>query len=286
MSKNKTNDKKKLSGAEGFEEYYGNLFAQRWQGLKAALFQEPKYAEWNTGKKSYFLDAGSVRAALSLPLEGAEKILDLCAAPGGKTLVLSSIMPEEAELFSNERSFYRSKRLERVCDEHMKEDVRSRVKISCSDGAKWCKKENEAYDRILLDAPCSSERHVLQDPKYLNEWSPSRIKMLAMEQWALLSSAYRLLKPNGLLLYSTCALTPSENDDVVKKVFKKFDNAVLEPVMGKDELEKLCKPFCSIDLPDVEKTEMGYHVLPDTQKGAGPLYFSLIGKRKSEKMDI
>ncbi len=281
-NKNKATAKKKLSGADGFDEYYSALFGARWQGLKEALLQEPHYAEWKAGKKSYFLDSGSVRAALSLPLDNAKKILDLCAAPGGKTLVLSSLMLKDAQLYSNERSFDRSKRLERVCDEHLTDEIRKRVTISCSDGAKWCKKEVEAYDRILLDAPCSSERHVLQDAKYLNEWSPSRIKMLAMEQWALLSSAYRLLKPNGFLLYSTCALSKSENDDVVEKVFKKFDDAVLIPVKEKAELEEQCAPFCSVALPEIEKTAYGCHVLPDKQNGAGPLYFALISKRARE----
>ena len=63
-----------------------------------------------------------------------------------------------------------------------------------------------------LDVPCSSERHVFADEKYLDMWSPSRIKSLAIEQWALLSSAYRLLRNDGFLLYSTCALNPKEND--------------------------------------------------------------------------
>ena len=259
------NAKTKLCGAAGFEAYYSNIFGSRWSSLREALLGDVKYAQWNAGKKAYFLDAGSVRAALSLPLGNAERILDLCAAPGGKTLVLSSLMSENATLFANERSFDRSKRLERVCDEHLSESVRSRVKISCSDGAKWCKKESEAYDRILLDVPCSSERHVLADPKYLKDWSPARIKMLAIEQWALLSCAYRLLTSGGFLLYSTCALTVAENDDVVKKIFKKFDDSFLLPVQNKEALQKLCKSFCTIDLPDAEKTEMGYHILPDKQ---------------------
>ncbi|MBR4598631.1 MAG: RsmB/NOP family class I SAM-dependent RNA methyltransferase, partial [Treponema sp.] len=109
---------------------------------------------------------------------------------------------------------------------------------------------------------------------YLSEWSPSRIKTLAMAQWALLSSAWRMLRPNGYLLYSTCALSPDENDKVVAKLLKKFDDAkVLEPKISLNY-----KNFTESDLPEYEKTEYGAHVLPDKAAGAGPLYFSLLQK--------
>ena len=109
-------------------------------------------------------------------------------------MVLASLMEDGAFLRCNERSFERTKRLERVVQEHLSEEKRERVKISCGDGALLCKKESQSYDAILLDAPCSSERHVLNDPKYLAEWSPARVKSLAMQQWALLSSAYSYFK--------------------------------------------------------------------------------------------
>src|SRR5574344_1542594 len=93
---------KKLRGAEGFESYYSDIFGDRWPALKSSLAREPRYAEWKAGgAESYFLDSGSVRAALMLPLSGAEHILDMCAAPGGKTLVIASRMEQSAQLVSN-----------------------------------------------------------------------------------------------------------------------------------------------------------------------------------------
>lgn len=277
----KKNNAAKLCGKDGFEEYYASIFGDRWQALKEALAGESVYACWNGGGTDpYYLDPASVFAALQLPLEGAEHILDMCAAPGGKTLVISSRMPEDAELVSNERSPARKNRLAQVVLNCLPEKIRSRIKISCSDGAKWCRTQTEVYDRILLDAPCSSERHVLADEKYLAEWSPNRIKTLAMEQWALLSSAWRLLKKDGYLLYSTCALCPAENDDVVSRLFKKFDDAELCFTDSIPEIDLQSADFCKMNvIPKPERTQNGFHILPDQKEKCGPIWFTLLHKK-------
>ena len=269
--------KTKLFGAEGFEEYYKGLYGERWEKLKEAFAGEGSSVEYHvTGaEKSYFLDSASVLAALCLPLEGASDILDLCAAPGGKTLVLASRMPEDAHLSSNERSPERKHRLAVVVETCLPTSISERVKTSCSDGATWCTRQSECFDRILLDAPCSSERHVIADPKYLNSWSPSRIKTVTTEQWALLSCAFRLLRKGGYLLYSTCALCPQENDGMIERLIKKFgtDSFIIkEPsVIARSEATKQ-------STVTLEKTNYGNQILPDKSNGAGPIYFSLIQK--------
>ncbi len=260
---------KKPSGAELFDSYYSELYGERWSGLKASLLGEPCQCGYSEKLlKTYYLDKGSVRAARALPLDGAEKIADFCAAPGGKSLVIASSMPDGATLVSNERSRDRKTRLQKVLDEHLPEEIRSRVSVSGFDASCWCNYEREAYDRILLDAPCSSERHVMTDPKYLALWTPARIRNLAVTQWSLLSSAFLVLKAGGFMVYSTCALAYAENDGVIQKLLKKYSGASVVTLPEKDPCG-LC---------DGEKTEFGIHVLPDRQSGAGPLYFSLIHK--------
>lgn len=262
-------DKKIISGSEAFDAFYSELFGERWAFLKEALLGAASQCGYETGLlKPYYLDKGSVRAARTLPLENAEKIADFCAAPGGKSLILASTMSQSATLVSNERSRERKNRLQKVLDEHLEESVRSRVSVSGFDASCWCNYEREAYDRILLDAPCSSERHVLADEKYLAQWSKARIRNLAVTQWSLLSSAFLVLKKGGYMVYSTCALAPAENDSVVARLLKKYPEAQIVSLKEEDEYG-LC---------DGEKTEYGIHVLPDRQGGAGPLYFSLIYK--------
>ena len=292
MAKNKEKDLNR--GSQGFNSYYKEIFGDRWEVLKEALLKESVPVSYNLSKikgeedgelRTYYLDAASILAAFSLPLKGAEEILDLCAAPGGKTLVISSLMDKDSKLTSNERSAERKHRLSKVVEEHIPSRIKENITVTCSDGAVWCKTKSNCFDRILLDAPCSSERHVLQDEKYLAQWSPARIKTLSMEQWALLSSAYRMLKDNGILLYSTCALAPKENDEVIERLFKKFDNCVnlsfeSEKYQNlKNDEAKLQLFTDNVSLPDFERTKYGYQILPDKQNGAGPIYFSIIMKK-------
>lgn len=274
----------KLSGKEGFEKYYQDLHGARWQDLKKAFQKETNTVEYfvKGAQNPYYLDSASVLAALCLPVKNSQKILDLCAAPGGKTVVLASRMDKETELFANERSASRKTRLQNTVNTCLPSEINSRIKVSCSDGAIWCKKQSECFDRILLDAPCSSERHVFLDSKYLDQWTPSRIKTVTMQQWSLLSCAFRLLKENGIMVYSTCALCPLENDLMIEKLLQKFNKGndtiqVLPIEYDKEEI----KSFCSAELPDFEKTKYGAQILPDIQNGAGPIYFSIIKKTKS-----
>ncbi|MCQ2592822.1 MAG: RsmB/NOP family class I SAM-dependent RNA methyltransferase [Treponema sp.] len=286
----KKNKVKKLQGEEGFNLFYESLYGERWNKLKEAFFQENNSVEYKhpAAEKSYFLDSASVLAAMCLPLnpQDDEKILDLCAAPGGKTLILAARMGEKSTLCANERSPERKHRLSVVVETCLPSEINERITVSCSDGSTWCTRQQECFDKILLDAPCSSERHVIADPKYLNTWSNSRIKTVTMEQWALLSSAYRLLSPGGVLVYSTCALCPQENDGMIEKLYKKFNKdgqyfELLTPESSNLENELNNIPIKDLILPKYENTQYGYQILPDVHKGAGPIYFAIIKKNKS-----
>lgn len=264
-------------GAPGFDLYYSKEYGERWTALKESLAQESSPVSYCVDKecRTYFLDSASILAAGCLPLSGAKNILDMCAAPGGKTLVLASLMDQDAELLSNERSFDRKQRLVKVCDEHLPQSIRERIKISCQDAAVMCTKNGEIFDAILLDAPCSSERHVLADPKYLDQWTPARIKTLAMTQWSILSSGWRMLKPGGYMVYSTCALANAENDGVIERLLKKFDNAsVIQDFTFNENIRK----FTDSKLPVPVKTKYGNVVLPDVNDNCGPIYFCVIHK--------
>lgn len=258
-------------GAAPFESYFDSYFASRWSGLRSALLEPVTHQKWNEKLlKPYYLDSGSVEAASALPLPENGKILDMCAAPGGKSLVIAGRMSDTATLTANEFSRERRKRLISVLDGYLPDEVRWRIQVTGHDAAKWSHFEQNIYDAVLLDAPCSSERHVLSSPTFLAEWSPARIRNLAQRQWSLLSGAWLVLKPGGYLLYATCALSSAENDEVVAKLIKKYpDVSICEPVFSGDYTSP------------AEKTSYGRHILPDTSGGAGPIFYALLRKNQN-----
>ena len=115
--------KNKLSGKESFEQYYSSLYGQRWNDLKESFSLEPLYATFKFENcEPYYLDAASVFASSCLPLENSTDILDMCAAPGGKSLILASRMSEDSALVCNERSAERRNRLCTVVKESLSEE--------------------------------------------------------------------------------------------------------------------------------------------------------------------
>jgi len=249
-----------------FEEYYLKTWNSRWPALRKSLLSPAAAIPYAEGlAKPYLLDRASVLAAAALRLPDSGNILDACAAPGGKSLVLASRMAEGAELLCNELSSERRRRLVNVLDEHLTPELRRRVRVSGFDAAAAGGKKNEweRFDAILLDAPCSSERHVLQSAAALSEWTSARPRSLARRQWALLSSAFLLLKPGGSLVYVTCALCPEENDGPCRKLMEKYS--------GQVELDE-------VDFSEGEKTRYGRLILPDAFDGMGPMYVARFKK--------
>lgn len=245
-----------------FSAYYGELFPDRWEALAAALGEESRPVALTEGlKKPYYLDSASLVPVEALELDGADEILDLCAAPGGKSLAIALSMDKDARLTANDRSASRRDRLKRVLDEHLPAPIRERIEVTGHDATRWGLYEEDRYARVLADVPCSSERHLVQDPKYLKQWSPSRSKRLAVQAYAILTAALTALKPGGILVYSTCALSPLENDEVVAKLLKRR-GAEFRILAGDDG----------------EATAYGRHILPDRSAGRGPIYYAKLQK--------
>jgi 16S rRNA (cytosine1407-C5)-methyltransferase len=253
-----------------FEEYYRACFGTRWASLRQSLLEGGGAVPYTGGRTAllsapYFLDRASVLAALSLRFPEKGLVLDACAAPGGKSLVIASNMSGETRLLSNELSTERRRRLAKVLDEHLDAVIRERVTVSGFDAAALAGRKNERgrFDAILLDAPCSSEAHVLQNPAALARWTPARPRSLAKRQWALLSAAFLLLHPGGSLVYATCALSPGENDGVASRLPEKYGNVVVPDAP---------------DFQEGERTAYGRLILPDTAEGMGHMYVARFRK--------
>jgi 16S rRNA C967 or C1407 C5-methylase (RsmB/RsmF family) len=211
----------------------------------------------------YVMDPASVIVARALQVQEGDRVLDMCAAPGGKTLILIEGLLTGGEIFANDLSAERRERLKKVIQQYVPRDIRERVWITGKDAVQFGLREPDSFDRVLLDAPCSGERHVLESKKAQEEWSPRRGENLAMRQYSLLSAALLAVKPGGRIVYSTCSINPEENDGVIHKLLKK----------KKESVRLIPQETHSVG----EKTEYGVAFLPD-RCGFGPLYFSVIEK--------
>lgn len=256
--------KTKQDGEERFEEYYSAIYKERWHTLKASLLEDEKEKVTPEGLKNpYYMDLSSLMTASLLPVKSGMKVLDMCAAPGGKSLVIALSLKGTGSLTSNDRSPERRRRMRDVFSLCLPDDY-GRIRITGFNAESWGLYEKNEYDCILLDAPCSSERHVLKDQKYLSQWSPSRPKNLMISQYAMLSSALMAVKEGGHILYSTCSINPGENEGVIKKLFSRHEDEV-------EEIE------CRLDFS--VRFEYGRIILPDTSSGLGPMYSCLIRKK-------
>lgn len=172
----------------------------------------------------YIQNPASYFAVSILDPQQDEEILDLAAAPGGKTLAIAARMRNTGRVAAVEpirgRFFRMQANLQR-CGV-------SNVDFYQRDGRSVGRAVPERFDRVLLDAPCSSEsRMSWLDPSTYQHWSPRKVKETQRKQKSLIRSAYAALKPGGTLLYCTCSFAPEENELVVASLMKKTAAQIL-----------------------------------------------------------
>ncbi|ORY41079.1 S-adenosyl-L-methionine-dependent methyltransferase [Rhizoclosmatium globosum] len=218
-------------------------------------------------KTHYLMDLASVVATEGLDLQPGDTVLDMCAAPGGKSFCMLQRLGPRGRLIANEMSNDRRTRLRKVLKEYIPTQILTTcIETTGFDGTKKDSFPRNTYPKILCDAPCSSERHVLHDDAELGQWSAGRTKASAKRQVQLLGNALRAaLDEGGRVVYATCSISKHENDLVVQKVIKKSPFKV--NVRTHDRAWMVGEP-----------TEVGWIVLPDTPGRWGPLYFAVLEK--------
>ncbi len=138
-------------------------------------------------------------------------VLDLCAAPGGKTTHLSELLPQATVVAADT-----SQRRLRALGANLQRTARLNVTTFRADGRTF--PLGAAFDAVLVDAPCSAEGNVRDDPRVRRELPPATRRRLARLQEALLRRAVRLARPGGVVVYATCTFAPEENEEVVDRV--------------------------------------------------------------------
>lgn len=161
---------------------------------------------------SMFLEQ-AVRKCVSGPV----KALDLCAAPGGKSTLLASLLPEGSLLVSNEIQRSRAQ----ILAENMTKWGRTRVMVTCNT-PKQIGQSNLMFDLIAVDAPCSGEGMFRKDEGAVTDWSLQNVEMCAERQRQIIEDIWPALKPGGYLIYSTCTFNRHEDEDNVQWIIEQF----------------------------------------------------------------
>jgi 16S rRNA C967 or C1407 C5-methylase (RsmB/RsmF family) len=273
-----------------FEDYFIEIYGSRWAALEKALKQAPVQGlfknpftegvparlqeferksgqNFNPQRDSqglldvYVLDLASVFVAQAVGVNDGDQVLDMCAAPGGKSLVMFSSMMNSGLLVSNDISMDRRLRMKGIFDQYIPAPHRARISVRGFDGVQYGLKTAAQFDRVLLDAPCSGERHLMENPSAVSEWKLKKSQGLAQRQYALLCAALLAVKPGGTVIYSTCSMNPLENDKVIERL-----------------QERKSDDFKLIELAlteGAERTQFGVQFLPDGGSefmNSGPMY--------------
>jgi len=192
----------------------------------------------------YIQDLSSILATLILDPKPNEKILDMCSAPGSKTTHIADLTKNKANILANDIEVGRTNSLRNVIDQF----GATSAKITLSDGREFGKKYPDYFDKVLLDAPCSGEGRIyMRGQKPLRFWSVKKVKSSIMLQRELIESAFRTLKSNGTLIYSTCTLEPEENEGVVTTLLNNHKNAQVVDIdiINSDEFKQYKKHIVS-----------------------------------------
>jgi NOL1/NOP2/fmu family ribosome biogenesis protein len=136
------------------------------------------------------------------------RVLDLCAAPGGKSTHLSSLLSDDSLLVSNEVIHTRAQ----VLSENLKKWGNPNVIVTCSDPRDFSRLPG-FFDVVVVDAPCSGEGLFRRDPSAMDEWSEANMELCSQRQRRILADVWPCLAEGGLLIYSTCTFNPSENEE-------------------------------------------------------------------------
>ena len=214
---------------------------------------------------SMFLEQ-AVKQHISTPIV----CLDLCAAPGGKSTHLQSLLPEKSLLVSNEVIHSRAS----VLKENMMKWGLPYTVVTNNDPLK-IGQLTHLFDVIVADLPCSGEGMFRKDPNSRNEWSTANVRLCAGRQRRIIHDVWDSLKPGGLLVYSTCTFNREENEENICYLAEQFDAEVL-PVSVKNDWNISHA---------IHETFPAYRFYPHKTKGEG-FFLALLRKSDSERQLI
>ncbi|MGN1392353.1 MAG: RsmF rRNA methyltransferase first C-terminal domain-containing protein [Sharpea porci] len=186
-------------------------------------FDEKNY---HPGRSPYYLaglyyiqEPSAMLVATKMPIEKDDYVLDMCGAPGGKSCMVANKLGPQGLLIANDINLSRAK----VLSENIERFGVGQAIVTSTDPQRFSSILPDFFDKIILDAPCSGEGMFRSKDLAEATWSLDKVHECAAIQKRLIDTAYKLLKPGGLLMYSTCTYSVEENEDNVRYAMNQYD---------------------------------------------------------------
>jgi NOL1/NOP2/sun family putative RNA methylase len=178
----------------------------------------------------YYIQEPSAMAAVELlHIESGDRVLDLCAAPGGKSTQIAAKLQHQGLLVSNDNQAERQKA---VVKNLALFGVRNAM-VTVAEPEALASAFPQYFNKILIDAPCSGEGMFRKDDSMISSWGTHSVEKCSMMQKAILDTAVRLLAPGGRIVYSTCTFSPEENEATIARFLDSHPEYKVEPVEPK-----------------------------------------------------
>lgn len=216
----------------------------------------------------YFQEPSAMCAASGLPICEGDKVLDLCAAPGGKTTQAAAKLNGNGLIVANEIVKKRAD----ILSENVERMGITNAVVTNESPQKLAEKYPNFFDKIIVDAPCSGEGMFRKEQAAAEEWSIEHTVSCAVRQKHILDCAVKMLAPNGMIVYSTCTFAPEENEKIAAYLIEEYGMELLEmPELSM--LERGRTEWSETDF-DMDGT---YRIFPHRQKGEG--HFAALFKK-------
>ncbi|MGN0371374.1 MAG: RsmB/NOP family class I SAM-dependent RNA methyltransferase [Enterocloster sp.] len=201
-------------------------FLPETEGPAPAKFLRPSKHPCYYAGLYYLQEPSAMTPAAMLPVEPGERVLDLCAAPGGKSTELAGKLNGTGMLVSNDISYSRARALLK----NLEMTGAPNVCVVSEDPRKLAEAWPEFFDKILVDAPCSGEGMFRRDDDMVRDWTEHGPSYYGPLQRQILEQAVKMLKPGGMLLYSTCTFSKYEDEESVKHILDNDSQMELVPL--------------------------------------------------------
>ena len=178
----------------------------------------------------YLQEPSAMTPANRLPITPGDKVLDVCAAPGGKATELGAKLQGKGVLVANDLSNSRAKGLLK----NIELMGTGNVLVLSEEPGKLIRYFPEYFDKILIDAPCSGEGMFRKDRKMIRAWEEHGPEFFSKIQRSIITQAAQMLKPGGMLLYSTCTFSPEENEQTIEYLLREYPEFELCEIAGYD----------------------------------------------------